>query len=152
MRRSEHEVTDRAEIDGLIDRAQVCRLGLSVDGLPYVVPLSFGYDGAALYFHSAEEGRKIDMIRANPNACFEMDLDYELVLGEGSCACTVKYRSVIGFGKARVLEDREEKRRGLETLMAHYGRPGVEFDDASVDGVAVIRVDVETVTCKSRYK
>jgi nitroimidazol reductase NimA-like FMN-containing flavoprotein (pyridoxamine 5'-phosphate oxidase superfamily) len=65
MRRSEREIKDRAVIDAIIRQCLVCRLGLSDGEEPYIVPLCFGYDGEALYVHSASDGRKIDILRKN---------------------------------------------------------------------------------------
>jgi len=73
MRRTEKEIENRAEIDSIIRRNQVCRVGLSEQGSPYVVPLCFGYDGESLYFHCAREGRKLDILRQNDKVCLETD-------------------------------------------------------------------------------
>lgn len=81
MRRSEKEITDKTQIDSIIFRSKVYRLGLSDEGQPYIVPLCFSYDGKALYFHCAKEGRKIDILRKNSNVCFEFDIVEGIVEG-----------------------------------------------------------------------
>ena len=73
MRKKNREITNRKEIDEIIRDSQVCRLALSVDDIPYLVPLSFGYDGAAIYIHTALEGKKIDYFELNPRVCFEFE-------------------------------------------------------------------------------
>jgi nitroimidazol reductase NimA-like FMN-containing flavoprotein (pyridoxamine 5'-phosphate oxidase superfamily) len=151
VRRKDLEITDRAEIDRILDKAIVCRLGLSSDSQPYIVPMSFGYDGKALYFHSADEGRKIEMIRANPRVCFEVDMDHEVVKREGSCTWTIKYNSVIGFGTASIVDDRQSKAAALNALMRHYGGGEYTIGDKMLDTVAVIKVDIDSVSGKTRY-
>jgi nitroimidazol reductase NimA-like FMN-containing flavoprotein (pyridoxamine 5'-phosphate oxidase superfamily) len=110
MRRAEREIKDRSTIEEILRRATVCRLAVCDGNVPYVVPLSFGYRDNRLYFHSAPEGRKMETIKANPHVCFEVDVDHEIVPGEIPCGWTVRYRSVIGFGKARLLEDVAQKK------------------------------------------
>lgn len=80
MRRSEKEVNDIHEIESILKQTSICRIGLCVDNIPYVVPMNYGYRDNCLYLHSAKEGRKIDIIRENPNVCFEVDTDIELVI------------------------------------------------------------------------
>ncbi len=65
MRRKDREITDRAEIDALIHASCVMHLGLCDDNVPFVVPVFYAYDGAALYFHSAKKGTKIDILSRN---------------------------------------------------------------------------------------
>jgi nitroimidazol reductase NimA-like FMN-containing flavoprotein (pyridoxamine 5'-phosphate oxidase superfamily) len=148
MRRGDREIKDRQDIEKILARATVCRLGLCSGGIPYVVPLSFGYKNSRLYFHSAPEGRKIETIRENPNVCFEMDVDQEVVPGDSPCQWSVRYHSVIGFGKARLLEEIEEKRRALDVILAHYGGVSDDYGEGAVDKVAVIEVRIESVTGK----
>ena len=74
MRRSDREIRDRSSIDGILHAASVCHLALCDGDRPYVVPMSYGYDGDRLYFHCASEGRKLDVVRRNPNACFAVEV------------------------------------------------------------------------------
>jgi nitroimidazol reductase NimA-like FMN-containing flavoprotein (pyridoxamine 5'-phosphate oxidase superfamily) len=144
----DREITDRQAIEAILERATVCRLGLCSGGAPYVVPLCFGYEDNCLYFHSAPQGRKMEAIRENLSVCFEVDIDQEVVPGNSPCRWTVKYRSVIGFGKARLLEEVEEKRRALDVILAHYGSGPFEYAEGAVDKVAVIEVQIESLTGK----
>ena len=82
---------------------------------PYLVTVNYGYKKNCLYFHSAPDGQKIDMIRKNPNVCFMVYTDDQIVSGENPCKdWSVKYRSVIGYGKASILKDPGEKTEGIE--------------------------------------
>jgi nitroimidazol reductase NimA-like FMN-containing flavoprotein (pyridoxamine 5'-phosphate oxidase superfamily) len=148
MRRVEKEIKDRHTIEAILEQATVCRLGLCSHGLPYVVPLSFGYEDDRLYFHSAREGRKIEIIAENPSVCFEVDVDQEVVAGDTPCDWTTKYRSVIGWGRARLLEGAEEKKKALDVILGHYAHGPFEYAEAAVDKVAVIEVQVESLTGK----
>ena len=152
MRRKELEITDRAAIDDILARAQVCRVAMADGGQPYVVPLNFGYDGRALYLHCAKEGRKLEILRKNPLVCFEVDIDHKLVIGDKACARTMKYSSVIGFGRAEILEPGGEKKKGLELLLDHYGGSDAPLADKMVDAVEVIRIDIESLTGKTKYR
>ena len=105
------------EIDAILREALVCRLGLCEGGRPYVVPLCFGYEDNALYFHCSKKGKNIDIIKANNNACFEVEVDCELVEAEKACKWDIKYKSVIGFGTAELIEDVELKHKGLDVIM-----------------------------------
>ena len=62
MRRKDKEIKDKFEIETIINRAEVCRIGLSDDNMPYVIPVNYGYRNNCLYIHSASEGKKIDII------------------------------------------------------------------------------------------
>jgi nitroimidazol reductase NimA-like FMN-containing flavoprotein (pyridoxamine 5'-phosphate oxidase superfamily) len=148
MRRKEKEIHDRAEIEAVIRKADICRIGLSVDNRPYIVPLNFGFEGNCLYFHTAREGQKIDMIRQNNTVCFELDADCHVVRAENPCDYSMTYRSVIGYGTASLLTDTEEKRRALDVIMEHYsGRPG-EYPEKLLDRLAIIKVDIDGMTGK----
>jgi nitroimidazol reductase NimA-like FMN-containing flavoprotein (pyridoxamine 5'-phosphate oxidase superfamily) len=148
MRRAEREIKDQSAVGAILRQATVCRLAMCNGNVPYVVPLNFGYEDGRLYFHSALEGRKIDTIRANPNVCFEVDVDQELVPGKVPCDWTVRYRSVIGFGRARILEDVEDKRKALGVILSHYAQGPFEYREGAIEKVAVVEVEIETLTGK----
>jgi len=149
MRRSDKEITDRAAIDDIIRGCQVCHLGLAVRDEPYIVPISFGYDGAAVFFHTAKTGRKIDMITANPHACVQFERSVELVTDhDDACAWTFSFESAIGFGAVVELVDASDRIHGLNQIMRHYSGRGWEFQGPSLDSTRVWRIDLDTLTGK----
>jgi len=148
MRRSEKEITDKAEVEEIIRKSLVCRLAL-VDGeRPYIVPLCFGYQDNTLYFHSAREGKKLELLKTNPNVCFEFDTDTELQQGKSACDWGMTYRSVIGFGDATLVEGIEDKRHALDIIMRQYAEGTFDYTDAVLKGTAVIKVDISAMTGK----
>jgi len=150
MRKSQREITDRAEIDAIIRRSQVCRLGLTDGHEPYVVPLCFGYDGEALYFHCAREGRKLDILRRNNRVCFEFDIVEGIIKNTQACGWGMRYRSVIGVGTAHLVEKNDEKIKGLAVIMNQYADGRFIFPDDAVSRTAVIKVIIESVSGKQR--
>jgi nitroimidazol reductase NimA-like FMN-containing flavoprotein (pyridoxamine 5'-phosphate oxidase superfamily) len=137
MRRKDREIADVNKKLDILERCQVCRLGLSDNGAPYIVPLNYGYsyDGGklTLYFHSAPEGKKIDIIKNDSRACFEVDCDHKLIRGKTSGSYSFEYSSVIGFGHIVFMNTREEKIRALDILMKHYtGMENNSFEDADL--------------------
>jgi hypothetical protein len=79
MRRREKEIRDKNEMEAIIRSSSVCRLALSRDNVPYIVPLCFGYQENALYFHTARDDEKLRILEKNRNVCFEFDIDQEIV-------------------------------------------------------------------------
>lgn len=86
------------------------------DGYPYAVPVSYVYDGEKLLFHSAKNGHKIDAILKNAAASFCV-IDQDQIVPE---EYTTYFRSIIAFGKIRILEDDTEKRSAIEKLAVKY--------------------------------
>ena len=148
MRRCEKEIVDRTEIDAILNRAQVCRIALCDENTPYVVPMSFGYDGCFLYLHCALEGRKLEILGKNPRVCFEVDIDQAIVVGETACSYSFNYHSVIGVGSAVLIDDPTEKRAALDTIIAHYAPHDTSYPDAAVAEVTVIKIQIESITGK----
>ncbi len=148
MRRSDRQITDKTEIESIINASTVCHLALSDGDQPYVVPLNFGYEDETLFFHCAHEGQKVDIIRRNPAVCFSFVPDHRLVPSETSCDWTTKYRSVTGFGTASLVDDRKSKVEALGIIMEQYSENKVQFEDRAVDKVLIIRVDIENMTGK----
>ncbi|MHC1681079.1 MAG: pyridoxamine 5'-phosphate oxidase family protein [Methanomassiliicoccales archaeon] len=148
MRKAEREIKDLGELEDVIRRAEVCRLAMVDDWEPYIVPLNFGYRDGCLYFHSAKEGRKLDVLSKNPKVCFEMEADVRLLKGEKACQWSTSFESVIGWGTATISLDEKEVREGLEVLMSHYIDGPYDFDPRSLSLTALIKVKVERMTGK----
>jgi hypothetical protein len=140
--------TDQDIIESIMRRALVCRIALADDSRPYIVPVCFGYEDGALYFHSSPQGRKMDILRKNNAVCFEFDIDQEVVKAEGACQWNIEYRSVIGFGKASLIEDPKEKRRALDLIVAQCGGEPEQYPQKTLSRTAVVRIDIESATAK----
>ena len=141
-------IRDRDTIESIIRRASVCIIALSDDDQPYVVPVCFGYEDDALYVHSAPRGRKLDILRKNNAVCFELDVDREIVRSGDACKWSVKYRSVIGFGKAFFAQDLAEKTKALDLIVTHYGGRPTEYSEAMLRKTTIVKVEIQSMTAK----
>ena len=116
MRRKRQALT-REACEAVLCRRTCGVLALSGDdGYPYAVPISYVYDGERIYFHSARAGHKLDAVRREPKASFCVIDQDQIVPAE----YTTYFRSVIAFGRIRVLEDEGEKRVAIEKLAGKY--------------------------------
>lgn len=154
LTKREYQITNEAEIRQILDTANVLHLGLAVEGEPYVVPMNYGFtleEGKlTLYVHSAVKGKKLDMIQANPKVYFSIDTDRIPFEGKVPCQYGLSYRAVSGWGKAAIVEDVEEKKQAMTTLMKTQTGKDFSFEDRLVSIVAVIRIDVAEFTAKHR--
>lgn len=149
MRRKDKEIRDRELISQIIHKCQVCRLGLAKEDVPYIVPVSFGYDGQAIYFHTAKEGKKIDYFAANDRVCFEFEHGVRPVPDESNpCQWTISYQSVIGYGRVHELLTAAEKAAGLKQIVAQYSGQAWAFNDRDLDRVRVWKMTIETMSGK----
>jgi uncharacterized protein len=149
MRRSDKEIKDPETIEKIINEAEFCRVAFSHEDNPYLVTMNFGYRENNLYLHSATEGRKIDILRKNNNVCFQMDIRTELVKSASPCNWGVNYLSVIGFGKAHIIDNHSDKRAALDVIMAKYSpRNSFEYSDEAISKVIVIKVQIDDITGK----
>jgi nitroimidazol reductase NimA-like FMN-containing flavoprotein (pyridoxamine 5'-phosphate oxidase superfamily) len=129
-------------IEAIIRKAQICHLAFSDGTIPYVIPMYFGYDNGTLYFHSGQNGKKMEILKKNPDVSFALETDVELVQAKTACEFTARFRSVVGFGRASIVEDREEKRKALSVLMRQYSEKSFTFRDEKLKIVAIIKVTV----------
>jgi nitroimidazol reductase NimA-like FMN-containing flavoprotein (pyridoxamine 5'-phosphate oxidase superfamily) len=149
MRRTEKEIKDRKKIEEIIEKTTCCRIGLVDGSNPYIIPVNFVVNNNHLYFHSAKEGRKIDILRKNNFVCFEMDIEGEIVKGQQACFWGMKYVSIIGFGQASIIEDNAGKEKVLDMLMEKYaGRRSYLYANAELDKILIIDVKIDTISGK----
>lgn len=148
MRRKEKEIIEDEILNEIIGCAKVCRLGLSDEGVPYIVPLCFGYKEKTLYFHSAIEGNKIEIIKKNPSVCFEFDRNIELVRSDNPCNWGMKYQSIIGHGMAIFIDTLQEKKEALQIIMNQYAEGNFSLQDSAISRTTVFKVIIEKMTGK----
>ena len=154
MRRSDREIKDPQEIEALLKTMKVIRLAMIDEGQPYIVPLNFGYryePELTFYFHSATQGRKLRIMRANPRVAFEMDTEHRLIEAETACGYGFAYASILGSGRIEFIEAPEAKRDALNVLMGSYTqRQDFTFTDQALSKVTVYKLIVETLSAKRK--
>lgn len=130
----------------IINKCRVCHLGLQDQNGIYVVPLNFGYEykdnKLVLYFHSAKEGKKLDIILHNNLIGFEMDCEHYLIEAKEACGYSYSFKSIIGNGRAYIVTNLEEKKKALQVLMKHQSGKDFLFTEEMVSNIVVIKVEV----------
>ena len=153
MRRKDREIKGYQDIMDIIAKCDTCRLAICDEEFPYIVPLNFGVeqkDGETyLYFHSAKEGKKLDLIRKNNKVTFEMDCEHNIILYEERMSCTMGYASVIGHGEIEFVEE-DEKYEALKIIMRHYHHEEFPFNTDMMKVTAVMRMKVIDMIGKRR--
>jgi nitroimidazol reductase NimA-like FMN-containing flavoprotein (pyridoxamine 5'-phosphate oxidase superfamily) len=151
MRRKEKEAGIDV-VEEIIRKADVCRIAFSDSGTPYIVTLNFGYSGAPeqrLFFHCAPKGRKLEMMEKNNYVCFEMDTSHNLYTGNEPCDWGMKYESVVGYGRLKVVEGREERQEGMNCIMEHYGYSGKAiFRESTFEKTIILMLEISEMTGK----
>ena len=149
MRRAEKEIVERREINNILQKGRLAFLALADGGAPYVVPVCYGYDGQALYIHSAPEGKKLAMLSSNAQVCLSIVPSWSVQPADEACAWGLTYESVIVEGRASFLVDREAKRAGLDTIMKQYDpERDYSFPDCALDRTLVLRINPAHITGK----
>ena len=152
--RRELEVTDREKIVRILDTCQIVHVAMVDAGMPYLVPLNYGYtledDQLVLYMHGGLHGRKIDVMRKNPNVFFEMNCEVEPFDGNMACQYGTSYSSIMGTGVVEILDDVEAKKEGLTLFMKSQTGRDFEFTDKMVSAVNVMKITVKEFTAKHR--
>ena len=146
MRRRDREITDPAETVFILDHCTALHLALTDGREPYAVPVNFGYtltDGALrLFFHSARERRKVDMLRAAPRAAFSLECACAPVSGgENSCAYSYLEHPRRGHGAV--------SGGSMNAVMRR--QPGREFvfTEQMLAGVALCEITVTEYSVKA---
>jgi nitroimidazol reductase NimA-like FMN-containing flavoprotein (pyridoxamine 5'-phosphate oxidase superfamily) len=139
-------LTFKEELEGILRKCQFCHIAM-VDEMnrPYVIPMNFGYEEGAIYLHGSATGRKNDILSVHPDVCLSFSTDHELryVNEEVACSWSMRYRSVLVFGKVEFLKDIEEKTRALSIIMAQYANREFSFSAPAVRDVQVYKVVIE---------
>lgn len=154
MRRKDREVTNRADIQAILQQCRVARIAFQDEEAPYIVPMNFGYEWRGgtliLYFHCALEGKKLELMKHCPKVGVEMDCGHQLV-GEGkACSYGFLFQSITGWGVAELAETVEEKQHGLKRLMLQQTGKDFSITPEETQGVTVFHVRMCAFSAKAR--
>lgn len=149
MRKAKQEIKDRHILEEILSGAILCRVAMMDGHLPYILPFNYGYRDGVLYIHSAPEGKKIDLLRINPEVCFEVEDKMEITRGKMACDWSTRYRSVVGYGKVEILSDEAGKQLGLEVIMAQHGAPDlVQFNQKNMNRMVILKITISSMSGK----
>lgn len=154
MRRKDREITDTNAIETFIAKEQILRIAFYDAGDIYIVPINYGYsydEQYTFYFHGAKAGRKYELAKKTPKVGFEIDGDYTLLEGETACDFSAAFQSVVGTGTLSIVENTEEKIRGLNAIMKQTtSKAEWDYSNEMLEAVAVFRLDVDKMSCKAK--
>ena len=110
---------ERETVNRILDEGFVCHVGFVVEGQPFVIPTAYGRKGDVLYIHGARASRMQKALAAGADVCVTVTLVDGLVLARSAFHHSINYRSVVVFGRPRVVESEEEKNAALEAFTEH---------------------------------
>ncbi len=155
VRRRDKEIQDLAGVLDVLARGEVARMAMVTEDGPYVVPVSYAVLPAGegeplrLVVHGAREGRKVEALRRDPRVCVEVSVDVATIPAVRACDVTVRYRSVIAFGRAAFLEERGARARALAAIAERYAPGSPPIDEAETRRIAILEIRIEAATCKA---
>ena len=140
-------IESREEIEEILKQETIGYLGLSTDGMPYVVPLNYGYIGGKVIFHCGLTGKKLDYLKANPRVCFTVGRQSGEVRRHGTGdPCHVDSDSVICYGEARVIEDLDERKVALDTFNRCYQEDAEEISLEEASECYAVEIEISEMT------
>jgi hypothetical protein len=152
VRRKDKNITDERLLKKILKTSKYVTIALSMDNQPYLVSLTHGYDEEhnCVYFHCAKEGKKLHYLKSNKNTWGQALLDCGISEGQGEC--TYLYASVHFSGKVTLIENLEEKLRGIRFLMDRLdGGSENHMANVSLDrlkNTVIGRIDIEYMSGK----
>ncbi len=144
------EIHNYTEIEEIINKADICHIGLVDGDKPYVLPFNFAYQNRVIFLHTAPEGKKNDVIEKNNNICISFDIDTKLSFRneEMACSYSMKYRSVVLSGKAMLINDYDEKVRVMNLIMVKYTGKEFTYNAPAINNIKIYKVEIEEITGK----
>jgi uncharacterized protein len=113
---------DRETVYGILDEGFICHVGFAPEGQPFVIPTGYARDGDKLYIHGSAASRMLRTLSTGVDVCLTVTIIDGLVLARSAFHHSMNYRSVVVFGRATLIEDREEKMAALLALSEHIIR------------------------------
>lgn len=145
MRRKDRECSNQDFMLAVLDAAETVFVAFIDHEYPYCLPFNFAKLGSTLYFHSALEGKKLELLRQNPHVGFSAAIETEIIREKA----TTYYKSVCGAGIAEIVEDATEKGLALDAIGAKYKalckRPA---PPEMISRVAVWKIAIRNLTGK----
>jgi nitroimidazol reductase NimA-like FMN-containing flavoprotein (pyridoxamine 5'-phosphate oxidase superfamily) len=144
-------IQEQERIEAIIKSCQFCSIGVADENdIPYVLPMSFGYENGVIYLHSAQEGRAVRILEKNPNICITFCTNPKIVHQNAEVACSygAQGKSVVCEGKVVFEEDFDEKTRALHIIMKQYSDRVFKFSPPAVKNVKIWKIKIDNMSAK----
>lgn len=145
-------ITDKKEQEEVIQNCDSCAMSMvDANGKPYVVMMNFGYKDGILYLHGDPKGRKMDILRQNPDVCITMSTGHSLYNQNENVACSygMNYKSIVADGQIEFIEDYDQKVEALNLVMAQYVDREFTYNEPAVKQVCVFKVKLTNLKGKN---
>ncbi len=146
-------IVNHHKIKEIILNAKNCVISMVDNGIPYCIPMNFGYENEIFYFHGALYGKKYNILKTNPNVCLTLYTNTALNIrhAEVACSYSLKFKSVVAIGKVEFVENNEEKAKFLNIIMKNYtNRDDFQYSMPSLEGVSVFFLKPTELTAYKR--
>jgi len=145
------EKSDKSTTNTILENVIALDLGMASENEPYIIAMNFVYQKDRIYLHSATTGTKIQYLKKNNRVCFLVRGDKELVASGHPCSFGMRYRSVIGTGKASFIKAPDDKAKVLSLFVSRYGGDkNSVFSTDRLEKVCVICIEITSFFCKIR--
>ncbi len=144
-------IEEKEQVERIIKTEQICCVGFSdKDGIPYVLPMNYGYEEGVIYLHSAPQGKAIRILEHNPNVCITFYTQPKLIWQHPDVACSYRMQSesVVCNGIVEFVEEFSEKERILNIIMRQYIDKDFKYCEPAVNNVKIWKVALNSVTAK----
>jgi nitroimidazol reductase NimA-like FMN-containing flavoprotein (pyridoxamine 5'-phosphate oxidase superfamily) len=139
---------NQRDILDIIQNCDVCYVSMvDKENKPYLIPMNFGFADNTILLHGAKQGKKIDVLKNNPNVCIVFSTDHQLRWQNEDVACSwsMKYRSVIAYGKVEFIDEISEKEALFHQFMKNYSPKDFKFSKPSLEEVQLMKVPVDKI-------
>jgi uncharacterized protein len=144
-------LTQIQQVELVIKKCQYCHVAMvDENNKPYLLPFNFGYHEGVVYLHSGPQGKKIDILKKNPNVCINFTTDHELFHQHPEVACSygMRYRSVLISGKVEFITDYDQKVVVLNNIMHQFVDGNFTYSEPAVNNVCVYKVPIDEFSGK----
>ena len=146
-----YTIEEKEQIEKIIKSEQICFVGFSdKDGIPYVLPMNYGYEDEIIYLHSGPEGKALRILEHNPNVCITFCTQPKLIWQHPDVACSYRMQSgsVICNGVVEFEENYDEKVRVLDIIMSQYTKNEFKYSAPAVNNVKIWKVAIDSIAAK----
>ena len=153
MQKKEREIIDKRIIMEILKNGKFSTISMCRNDEPYIVTLSYGFDETfnCLYFHSAQNGLKLEYLKENKKVCGTILED----LGYVKSACSHKYRSIVFGGDMTIVEDLDEKKHAFDIMLKHLEDNPSKLkkrffkSDKSYNNTCLLKLEIISITGKA---